>query len=292
MLKKYLKFIFYSFSSTYFIFKYMPNVHNTEVTLKEIIINKKSISRFGDGEIDFILGKGSPSQPYNSELAEKLSKILKDIDKNKETLIAIPFVWSLAFKEYTNYSLKYWGVYLLKNYRKIYKLLDLNYKYYDSQCTRIYINRRDKEKVKQYFDLWKELWNGKDVLVVEGEISRMGVGNDLLNNAKTVQRILCPAKNAYSKYDEIKNAILKNAKNSLVLILLGPTATVLSYELSKIGIQAIDLGNLDIEYEWLKRNLKNKETIQGKYSYETTEENNYELVDEVYNKQIILKIEI
>lgn len=39
-------------------------------------------------------------------------------------------------------------------------------------------------------------------------------------------------------------------KAKLVLIALGHTATVLAYDLAEVGYQAIDIGHIDIEYEW------------------------------------------
>lgn len=290
-MKKYLKFIIYSIPNLIALIKYRPKIYTTKETLEEIIKNKKSISRFGDGEINLILGKENLSQKYNKELSLRLAKILKNINVNENNIVAIPYVWRGNFNEYTFSSIKFWSIYLLKNYKKIYSLLNLDYKYYDAQCTRVYINRKNKEDANKYFDLWKKIWDEKDVLIVEGEFSRMGIGNDLLSNAKTVRRILCPAKNSYNKYNEIKNAILKNHKNSLVLLLLGATATVLSYELStEYKIQVIDLGNLDTEYEWSKRNVKEKVIISGKSTYECDIENNYDLDDEKYKNEIILKI--
>lgn len=42
-----------------------------------------------------------------------------------------------------------------------------------------------------------------------------------------------------------------------MIVVLGPTATVLAYDLAKAGYQALDIGHLGKAYDWLKR----KETI-------------------------------
>lgn len=42
--------------------------------------------------------------------------------------------------------------------------------------------------------------------------SRSGVGNDLFDDANSVERIICPSKNAYSKIDEIESLIEGHAK--------------------------------------------------------------------------------
>ena len=36
----------------------------------------------------------------------------------------------------------------------------------------------------------------------------------------------------------------------LILLMLGPTAKVLGFQLSREGYQAIDIGHIDSEYEW------------------------------------------
>ena len=46
---------------------------------------------------------------------------------------------------------------------------------------------------------------------------------------------------------------------------LGPTATVMAYDLAKLGYQAIDIGHVDIEYEWFLMKAIHKVPIQNKY---------------------------
>mgnify|MGYP000128627122 CR=1 FL=1 len=48
----------------------------------------------------------------------------------------------------------------------------------------------------------------------------------------------------------------KLEKTALFLIALGPTATVLAYDLFKSGYQAIDAGHVDVEYEWWRMGAK------------------------------------
>ena len=111
---------------------------------------------------------------------------------------------------------------------------------------------KDKSASVAHFEKLKKLWDKRDILIVEGENSRSGVGNDLFNNARSVQRIICPSRNAYSKIQDIQETVEKYADGKLVFLMLGPTAKVLAYHLSRKGIQAIDLGHIDSEYEWFK----------------------------------------
>ena len=131
------------------------------------------------------------------------------------------------------------------------------------------------------------------MVIIEGEKSRLGVGNDLFDNMKSIERIICPTMNAFNKYKEIINTIKKKVKkNKLILIALGPTATILAYDLYKLGYRAIDIGHIDIEYEWFLRKAKTKIPIKNKYVNERRGRKNKftKVKDKNYYHQIIAQI--
>ena len=150
---------------------------------------------------------------------------------------------------------------------------------------------KDREYSKVHFQKFKQLWNNKNIIFVEGEGSRLGLGNDLFSNAKDIKRIICPAKNAYENYSKIFETCKTLSKDSLFLLALGPTATVLAYDLALEGYRAIDLGHLDIEYEWFLKKAKNKIPIQDKYVNEAKNGKKVtNIKDSKYNSQIYKKI--
>ena len=61
--------------------------------------------------------------------------------------------------------------------------------------------------------------------------------------------LVCPTENAFLVYRKIIYVFqrLKIAKNTLILISLGPAASVLSYDICKIGYQAINIGHSHTE---------------------------------------------
>lgn len=145
---------------------------------------------------------------------------------------------------------------------------------------------------QNYLNLLRKLWEQRDIVIVEGEHTRSGVGNNLYDNARSVQRIIGLSKNAFDKYDEMLNAIIKHVRtDKLIILCYGMTATVLAYDLTKFGFQAIDLGHVDIEYEWFLRGSTNRDVIKGKY---TNEAKGGDLVDachdETYLSSIICNI--
>ena len=266
-------------------FNKKPKIEDTDETINFLLENNCSMSRYGDGEFSLISGESLKFQPYNKELATKLKNILISDDKN--IIIGIPYAINNV-DSYTCKAQKYWGKYLNLNRNKIYKLLDMEKQYFDTQVTRLYMDTADKLKVGDRFNKLKKIWDRKTIVIVEGEKSRLGVGNDLFSNANSISRIICPSIDAYNKYNDILKEIKKQNKESLILIALGPTATVLSYELSKLGYRALDIGHIDIEYEWFLNNSKQKEPVKNKYIGEI---NGGDIVEDTnnlkYKKEII-----
>ena len=146
-----------------------------------------------------------------------------------------------------------------------------------------------------YIEKLKQIWEQRELTVVEGEKTRMGVGNDLFDNAKRIHRILGPAENAFSHYDEILATILEKVpQDELVLLALGPTATILAYDLFRKGYQAVDIGHVDISYEWFLRGVRDPSeriVIPGKYTNEVRGGNVVDAcLDEAYLSQIIATV--
>ena len=84
--------------------------------------------------------------------------------------------------------------------------------------------------------------------------------------------------------------------DQMILIALGPTATILAYDLAKEGYQAVDIGHMDIEYEWYLRKADRKIDIENKAVNEVSGVVDKEIKDEelkkMYESQIIDKISL
>lgn len=267
----------------------LPKVLSIEETIIKIINDKLSIARFGDGEFLYIIDRlNLPFQKYDEELAERLKEILKS--NNSKILVGLPIGY-YSLKNLQKESYLTWRSQLVWIYPRLRKYLDLNKIYANASMSRLYMDYQDKTISNHYFNLIKKIWNGREILIIEGEKSRLGVGNDLFSNAKKIERILAPVHNAYEKYHELLNESVKYSKNKLILIALGPTAKLLAFELSNRGYQALDIGNIDIEYEWYIRGAKEKIKIPGKYTSEAIGGRDVEDIEDYsYQKQIIKKI--
>jgi hypothetical protein len=100
----------------------------------------------------------------------------------------------------------------------------------------------------------RKIWDQKNVVVVCGENSFKKVSPELVDNALSVSYVKGPSKNAFEKYDELIARVSQNSTSSVVLISLGPTATVMAHDLYKMGYQAIDIGHAFKDYHMYKSN--------------------------------------
>lgn len=265
-----------------------PNILTVEDTIDSILTTNKSICRFGDGEFMLMNGRNIKFQNYNKKLSEELRKIITKDESN--LIIALPDTF-LFNEKYTDKTNEYWKREIAKYRIGLYGFLNMKKKYGNAFISRPYMNWRDKKEAYKRFEKLFSIWQNRALLIVEGEKTRMGVGNDLFKSSKSIRRILIPAENAYEKYEDILDEILRNVDDELVLISAGPTAKLLVYDLYKHKVQAIDTGHVDIEYEWFLQSVENKVAIAGKYTAEVNsgEEVNFALSKE-YQKQIISKV--
>ena len=60
----------------------------------------------------------------------------------------------------------------------------------------------------------------------------------------------------------------KNVDNLIVLVSLGPAATVIAKRLSNEGIWTIDIGHFDLQYEYYLRGKTHRVKVPGKYDNE------------------------
>lgn len=274
-------------------------VLNNFETIDYILEYKCSISRYGDGELDLVMARkyGLPFhsgfQTYDKDLSYRLEEILDYRYKINNLLVCLP---ACSFGYGTSYltskARNFWNQYTTHNIERFLEMTSSKEVYGETNISRFYLSHRDKSKCKDFIEKMKQIWNNRDVIFVEGNLTHLGYGNNLFDNARSIKRILCPNINAYNKYNEILNTVLKNTTNqSLIIIALGMTATVLAYDLANNGRQALDLGHIDIEYEWMKIKATKKVAISGKFTNEAPGGRNVNIeYPQNFKDQIILDL--
>lgn len=267
-----------------------PKVLSRQETLDILISSNKSLARYGDGELNMLYYYNIGFQSYDQKLSDRLKDII--LEKSENCYVAIPEALT-SLKSFKLKPTLAWMQLIgghFKNYRKF---LNKDYIYLNSQITRPYLDYKDSIDLAIFFKEFKRLWEKKRVLIVEGEYSRLGLGNDLFDNVAVCNRLITLSKDAYSRYHDIYDYIYQNKNNyDLVLVALGPTATVLAYDLSKY-IRTFDLGHIDIEYEWFKSKAVKKDNVKGRIINEVINPSLEELDDRLlksYNNEIVYKI--
>lgn len=261
-------------------------------SIQYILDNKCSVSRYGDGELSFFCGGEIGYQEINDQLIERLKHILRAKDAPNH-IIGIPY-----FLKNVDGTVKltreFWGDIVCKYGKQWSEYIPSDKQYIDTQISRFYIEYSDYNRSTRQLQMLKRIWHDRDVVIIEGSQSRTGIGNDLYDNARKIERVIGYPKNGYSHYNEMLSAIkdcVRPEEGKLLLLSYGPTATILAYDLAKLGYQAIDIGHLDIEYEYYRNKKQEGGIVKGKY---TNEAQGGDVVDECsdtrYLSQIICDI--
>lgn len=232
-----------------------------------VLANRASICRFGDGELGVIRGRALGFQMQDGCLGERLRRVLMtDVEG---LLTCIPDTFE-KLDRYTPVEQNFWKAHHYYNRKSWMRLLVPGKRYGNTFLSRFYSMEFDKSLSADRLGIVRKLWNGRDVIFVEGKDTKLGSGNDLFDNAKSIRRVICPSKNAFSKYSQILSAVksIDRDENNLFILALGPTATVLAADIHAAGLQALDFGHIDIEYEWFRQGVKTKTPVVGKFSNE------------------------
>lgn len=269
----------------------LPKICSVEDTCRKIINDKVSMSRYGDGEFEIIFGRAKDVyQDHDEILAERLREILRSEQDNHIVALADDYGQMKGLREENKQVIRRYMT--EEKRRQHYSCLSLEKQYYNAYISRPYViyPHCKREEAGKRFEHIKQIWDSQHVLVVEGNKTRMGVGNDLLSNALSVKRVITPNENAFFVYDQILSAACKYGKGKLILAALGPAATVLAYDLARKGYWTLDIGHLDLEYEWFLKG-QGYSYIPCKYNNEVPgDEYVMEIHDQGYQDSICERI--
>lgn len=230
-------------------------VQDIDDTIDELLRTDKSMVRFGDGEIVMIKGGDLMLQKASPEIARGLREILAYPDEG--LLVTIPDIF-VTLSDHHKASRQFWKDHLLFCRKTYEKYCDPNRVYYSTFVSRCYYYAKDRSGCGEQFAKIRKIWENKDIVIVEGERTHNGVGNDLLDTARSIERIICPPSDAYGAVPAILSACMAYGRDRLFVLSVGVAAKFLTVELFKQGYRALDIGNLDMEYEWYVRRAPGK----------------------------------
>lgn len=225
----------------YFVGQY-PKVRTEEETIRQIIENNLSIARFGDGEFNMCIGRHKSFQKQDTQLVTQLKSILKS--KPENLLIGINTISS------TSDLTVIWKKFVIRRGNRVLDLLDRTRTYDSSTITTVFPT--DPIEFNNHVSLLKQIWDNRKVLFVVGRNSRFFFEEELFHNIAHHEFVYGPPKNAFDHYEELLDQVLSYDKDWLIMIALGPTATIMAADLCTKGYQAIDLGQTPSKYHLAK----------------------------------------
>ena len=249
---------------------FYPQFRSNEETLRLIIEERKSLARFGDGEFNIAFHNSRHKfQRMDERLSERIRQVLNS--EHPDLLIGIARNYG-DLNIYSGMAADGIRQYMTEKVRQEHsELLSADRIYSDAYITRPYIMYKNRitDAPKKRFDALKKIWKQKRIMIVEGAQTRLGVGNDLFVEAANIKRILAPATNSFDRYGDILEECVKYADQvDLFVLAIGPSSGVLACDLTERGSQAVDVGHIDLEYEWFLAGKGVRVPVPYKYNNE------------------------
>ena len=230
-------------------------VHTIDETIDELLHTNKSMVRFGDGEILMIKGGDLMLQKASPEIAKGLAEILAY--PYDDLIVTIPGIFE-TLSDHHKASRQFWKDHLLFCRKTYQTYCNPSRVYYTTFVSRCYYYASDRSNCDRWFAKIRKIWENRDIVVVEGTRTHNGVGTDLLDTAASVERIICPPKDAYAAIPQILEACETYDKDRLFLLSVGVAAKFLALALFQKGYRVLDIGHMDLEYEWYVRQTPGK----------------------------------
>mgnify|MGYP002510353068 FL=1 len=234
-------------------------VHTIDETIDELLHTEKSMVRFGDGEIVMIKGIDLMLQQASPEIGAGLAEILAY--RYDDLMVTIPGIFD-TLSDHHKASRQFWRDHLLFCRKTYEKYCNPDRIYGTTFVSRCYYYGKDRSACGGWFAKIRKIWENRNIVIVEGTRTHNGVGNDLFDTAAGIERIICPPSNAYGALPEIIEACLNYDRDRLFLLSVGVAAKFLALELFQKGYRVLDIGNMDMEYEWFVRQAPGKMTLE------------------------------
>lgn len=207
-------------------------------TLETVRRDRLSLARFGDGELALALSPdaGISFHKGSAELQAELRAILRgDGYDGVPLLTTIP---GITVPFYRGYWAKYWPA--------VKPLLNPSRTYGNTSVSREGLFKLDPEAARL---AWRSLWGGQDVCYVIGKGSRFEPIPALFNGVASSRTVHSLPRDAYADVDRVVEEIVATIpRETLILLALGPAATVLAVRLAKLGYWALDIGHITSVY--------------------------------------------
>ena len=219
---------------------------DNEETLDYILEKPKSFCRFGDGELDIMVGKSIPFQNYDEKLASRFKEILAS--SNENCYIGLPYGWLYPSKGPNDFC-RLRGHEFIKilpqfaNKKRLYIATELTMGFPN------HIKEKSEQEKLNYFEKIKTLFKDRKLVIISGSTVFNKIQYNVFEKAASRVHIFANSKNAWSQYEEILTKAKTFPKDYTICAILGPTATILAWDLAQEGYTAWDIGHMAKWYD-------------------------------------------
>ena len=243
----------------------VPKILDTLESLALLERQPKSFSRYGDGEIMIMQGKDISFQEYDPVLAEKLLKVMKT--KRDDLYIGLNGGYFHALNPLANeVSRRFHRSHYSRLRRFFIKECNPEIQYLNANCLMGYFGSHDWNTYHEIVRRRMKIFEGRKVAVITGKSVLKKLDYDIFQLAASKIIIEAPSVNAFSAYDSILRDISRNvSKDTMIHLILGPTATVMAADLADMGYLAWDSGHMAKDYDVHMKKLDKTAQIQSDF---------------------------
>jgi Glycosyltransferase GT-D fold len=206
-----------------------------EQTMHRVIQDEMSFARFGDGEFRLMLRFefNLRFQRWSPGLAADLRQVLTFDGFDPDRLL-------LSFP-YPHRDM-YWSTVWADIWYDLKPLLGTTVMYGSTHVTRpIFFHHLGQRGI----ELWRQVWEGRDVCVVTGQDSRFSLVPELFDNVAGSRFVHSTPTEAYADLPRLMKVLEDEDPDQLYLTALGPAGTLVAAWLSQMGRRAIDVGHIN-----------------------------------------------
>lgn len=238
----------------------IPKIQTVDETIDMLIDTNKSIARFGDGELNLMLGESIPMQKASHLLSKRLTEAFTA--KDDDFCVAILHALYHSKENLTDINKNFWRRSGRKFRCLMDKFIDYDRTYGAAEMTLAYSYFKNYDYLT-YFDKLRSIWNQKDLVIVCGKTVFDKIETNIFDNAASIEYVHAPSLDAFEQYDSILGECLKKDGSKLFILILGPTAKVLAYDLATKGYRALDLGHIAKQYDWFRKNKRTDKMVDA-----------------------------
>ena len=231
----------------------VPKIMTVDETIDMLIKTNKSMARFGDGELNLMLGESNKKKKASPQLSNRLTEVFNATDNG--FCVAILYALYHSKENLTDISKHFWRYQGVKFRRAMEDFIDYDKIYGAAEMTLAYSYFKNYN-YQVYFDKMRQIWDKKDIVIVCGKTVFDKIETNIFDNATSIEYVHTPPIDAFEQYDSILNECLQKDISKSFILICGPTAKVLAYDLMKNNRRALDLGHIAKQYDWFKKNKR------------------------------------